>query len=237
MKNATKVLLFFLLFSFIIAVASGGYTVTPYVTPYSLSTGPYDASGADAHVSFFQLPLWIQISCITGAVLAFLALFKCIPLVLGRVEELLDNKNRRAILDYVGSHPGCTITDISQNTGLNRGTVKYHLFLLLREQKIVRKNDGNKMYHFKNGGASPERKQEYGYIRNPRKREILMAILNEPGISNATLAERLHLDKSSVHRHLHQFLEEKMIESHWDGKNVGYTVTPEVAKMLAEFSE
>ena len=64
-----------------------------------------------------------------------------------------------------------------------------------------------------------------------------MAILNEPGISNATLAERLHLDKSSVHRHLRQFLEEKMVESRWDGKNVGYTITPEVAKMLAEFSE
>jgi predicted transcriptional regulator len=45
----------------------------------------------------------------------------------------------------------------------------------------------------------------------------------------------LHLDKSSVHWHLHQFLNEKMIEGHWDGKNVGYSVTPEVVKMLAEF--
>ena len=37
-------------------------------------------------------------------------------------------------------------------------------------------------------------------------------------------------------RRLHQFLDEKMIESHWDGKNRGYSVTPDVAKMLAEFS-
>jgi DNA-binding IclR family transcriptional regulator len=62
-----------------------------------------------------------------------------------------------------------------------------------------------------------------------------MAIFNEPGISNATLAERLYLDTSSVHRHLRQFLNEKMIEGHWDGKNVGYIVTPEVAKMLEEY--
>ena len=232
MRRSTAALLFFLLFTINIAAVSAGYIVTPYPP----SNGHYDAAGADAKVSFFQLPLWVQLSCISGAVLTFLALFKGIPLVLGRIEELLDNKNRIPVLEYVTSHPGCTITDISLNTNINRGTARYHLFLLLREHKIVRKNDGNKVYHFKNGGTSPKRKQEYGYLRNPRKREILMAILNEPGISNATIAERLHIDKSSVHRHLRQFLDEKMIESHWDGKNVGYTVTPDVAKMLAEFS-
>ena len=233
MRRSIGVLLFFLIFTLNIAVVSAGYIVTPYPP----SNDHYDAAGADAKISFFQLPLWVQVSCITGTILAFLALFKGIPLVLGRVEELLDNKHRRAIFEYVGSHPGCTITEISCNTHINRGTARYHLFLLLREHKIVRKNDGNKMYHFKNGDASLDRKQEYGYIRNPRKREILMAIFNEPGISNATLAERLHLDESSVHRHLLLFLDKKLIESHWDGRSVGYSVEPEVAKMLAEFSE
>jgi predicted transcriptional regulator len=231
MRWSTAVLLFFLFFTINVTAVSAGYIVTPYPP----SNSHYNAAGADEKVLFFQLPLWIQISCIVGAALGCLALFKCIPLILCRVEKLLNNKNRRAVLEYVSSHPGCTIADISLNTSINRGTVKYHLFLLLRERKIVRKNDGNKMYHFKNGGASPERKQVYGYIRNPRKREILMAIFNEPGISNATLAERLYLDTSSVHRHLRQFLNEKMIEGHWDGKNVGYIVTPEVAKMLEEY--
>lgn len=232
MRRSTAALLFFLFFIINAATVSAGYIVTS--TPPS--NGHYDAAGADAKISFFQLPLWIQLSCIAGAALAFLALFKYIPLILCRVEELLNNKKRHSILEYVTIHPGCTITEISLNTHINRGTARYHLFLLIRERKIVRKNDGNKVYHFKNGGTSPERKQVYGYIRNPRKRAILIAILNEPGISNATLAEQLHLDKSSVHRHLRQFLDEKMIEGHWDGKNVGYSITPEVAKMLAEFN-
>jgi len=232
MKNATKVLLLFLLFSVIIVSVSGDYTVTPYSPP----TGPYDASGADSNVSFFQLPLWVQASWIIGVVIAGLGAIKFGPLVLGRIEELLNNKNRRTILEYVSSHSGCTIADISLNTHINRGTARYHLFLLLRERKIVRKTDGNKMYHFKNGGTSPERKQVYGYIRNPRKRQILVAIQNEPGISNTALAERLHIDKSSVHRHLRQFQDEEMVESHWDGKNMCYSVTPDVEKMLGEFS-
>ena len=81
------------------------------------------------------------------------------------------------------------------------------------------------LHFFKNGGASPKRKQVYGYLRNPRKRQILVAILNEPGISNIALAGQLHLDKSSVYGHLHQFLDEKMVECHWDGKNMCYSVT------------
>ena len=92
------------------------------------------------------------------------------------------------------------------------------------------------MYHFKNGGAGPEREQVYGYIRNPRKRQILVTILNEPGISNIAIAEQLHLDKSSVYRHLRQFLDEKMVECRWDGKNMRYSVTLDVEKMLGEFS-
>ena len=78
MKNATKVLLLFLLFSVIITLASGAYTVTPYSPP----TGPYDASGADANISFFQLPLWVQASWIIGIVLAGLGAIKFGPLVL-----------------------------------------------------------------------------------------------------------------------------------------------------------
>ena len=68
MHTATKVLLLFLLFSINIALVSGGYTVTPYSPP----TGPYDASGADASVSFFQLPLWIQISVLPAFYSPFL---------------------------------------------------------------------------------------------------------------------------------------------------------------------
>jgi predicted transcriptional regulator len=232
MKPSTKVLLFFLLVTINIAVVSAGYTVTPYSPP----TGPYDATGADANVSFFQLPHWIQISWIIGLLFAFIATIKFGPLVLGRIKNLLKNKNRLAILDYIGDHPGCTITDLSMNTQINRGTVKYHLSLLLIERKIVRINDGNRIYLFKNGGICFEKKHVLGYIQNPTKRQILSVILNEPGISNTAIAEKLELDKSSIYRHLCQFLDEKMVECHWNGKNMCYHVTPDVEKILNESS-
>ncbi len=232
MRRSVIVLLFFLLLTVNIAVVSAGYTVTPYKP----AIGPIDSSGADANVSFFQLPLWIQISCITGSLLTFFAAIKFGPVILGRLGDLLNSKNRRAILDYIGDHPGCTITDLSANTRLNRGTVKYHLFLLVRERNVVRKNDGNRMYLFKNGDIDQEKKQVLGYIQNPAKRQILLVIRNEPGINNTAIAERLQIDKSSVYRHLSQFLDEKMVECHWNGKNRCYHVTSDVEKILDESS-
>ena len=67
------------------------------------------------------------------------------------------------------------------------------------------------------------------------KQEILTILQNEPGISNKKIAERLGLDRSTVHWHLQQFLEEKMVESRWDGRNMNYRLTLEVEEILKKY--
>jgi predicted transcriptional regulator len=226
-------IILFLLVLINIHSVSGTYSVVPR----SQFVGPVDdATGADAHVLFFELPLWIQISCIIGTVCAFFSGIKFGPIILGRIRDVLKNRNRGLVFEYIDLHPGCTIADLSANVHINRGTVKYHIYMLMLERKIVQKKDGNKVYLFKNSGNFQEKKQIFGYIRNPAKQKILFTILKEPGISNSVIAERLHLDKSSIYRHLQQFLDEKMVECHWNGKNMCYEVTPEVSKILNNFS-
>jgi len=68
------------------------------------------------------------------------------------------------------------------------------------------------------------------------KQEILRIIQSEPGISNKEIAQRLHLDRSTVYWHLKQFLEEKMIVSQWDGRNMNYTLTPTVDDILEKYA-
>jgi predicted transcriptional regulator len=232
MKYSITALLFLLAFAVNIAVVQGGYVVEPYSFP----VGPFDSGGADASISFFELPLWIQVCWIFGLVLAFFGAIKFGPLVFGRIQNVLKNKNRAAILDYISDSPGCTITDLSNNTGINRGTVKYHLYLLLLQRKIVQEKDGNRKYLFKNGGIPPEKKQVFGYISNPTKRKILLTILHEPGISNTGIAKKIQLDKSTIYWHLCQFLHEKMVVRRWDGRKMKYEVTPEIGEILKTFS-
>ncbi|SNQ59184.1 hypothetical protein [Candidatus Methanoperedens nitratireducens] len=120
-------LLFFLFFFSIVAYAGeGGYTVDSYPT----QNGSIDTSGADATISFWELPLWVQIAYISGVILASLGLLKIIPIVLARIKNLLENQSRHAIFKYILNNPGCTIAEISDQQNMNMGSVKYHIYRL-----------------------------------------------------------------------------------------------------------
>ncbi|MBU4220198.1 MAG: winged helix-turn-helix transcriptional regulator [Euryarchaeota archaeon] len=128
------VLLFFLfIFSFTVHAEKGGYTVEPYAPQKEL----IDTTGADATISFWELPLWIKIAYISGIILASLGLFKVIPIVLARIKNLLENQNRQGIFKYILNNPGCTIAEISDKQEINRGSVKYHIYRLKSEGKIT----------------------------------------------------------------------------------------------------
>ncbi|MEN6443839.1 MAG: winged helix-turn-helix transcriptional regulator, partial [Methanoregula sp.] len=127
------------------------------------------------------------------------------------------------------------IADLSKNTGINRGTARYHLYLLLLERKVVQKKYGKLSYIFANGGRPLEKKRVYGYIMNPTKQKILNLILDHPGISNKEIAERLDLKRNTVHWHLQQFIEEEMVAFRWDGRNMNYILLPEVEAILMEY--
>lgn len=232
MKNSSIALFFLLLLWANVAVVQGGYSVEPY----SPQIGPSDTLGADATVSFLELPLWIQISWIICTLIAIFGIIKFGPLVLGKVRTFLQNKNRNLLLEYIEMHPGCTISDLSKNTGINRGTARYHICLLLIERKVVQRKFGKLSYLFTNGGRPLEKKRVYGYIMNPTKQQILTTILNQPGISNKQIADQLSLKRNAVHWHLKQFLDEKMVISQWDGRNINYILLPEVEEILREYS-
>jgi len=230
MKHPLFTFLFLLIIVVNIIVVDG----ETFVEPYSPQSGPTDSLGADRDVSFFELPLWIQIAEISGFLLAIFGAIKIWPFILGKVKAIIENKNRTVILDYIGNHPGCTISDLSKNTGVNRGTAKYHLCFLTIERKIVRQIDGKQSYLFTNSGTALEKKRVYGYIMNPSKQEILKMIFDNPGISNKEIAERLQLEQSTVHWHIHQFLNERMVMSKWDGRSVNYYLCPDVEEILKE---
>jgi predicted transcriptional regulator len=206
-----------------------------YVVPHSPQNGPSDSLGAERIISFFDLPLWIQTAWIFSVVLGIFGLLTFWPVILGKVKTILQNENRETIFEYIRAHPGCTIANLSKKTGINRGSAKYHLSILLLERKIVWKKENKFTYLFPNSGTAPEKKRMYGYIMSHPKQEILKIIQNEPGISNKDIAQCLGLNPSSVHWHIRQFLDEKMIVSRWDGRDMNYALAPEVEEIMMNY--
>lgn len=227
------VLIFFLFFFSIAAHAQkGGYTEDSVPT----QNGPIDTSGADATISFWKLPLWIQIAYISGIILASLGLFKIIPVVLGRIKNLLENQNRQGIFKYILNNPGCTIAEISDKQEINRGSVKYHINKLKSEEKISFIKMGKFLRLFQNSGAFKVNEQKMAaHLKNEISRLLLWAILENPGITNQELTDKFHLDKSTIHWHIQQFRKDNIVLFEQEGKYKRYFVNADVEMTLLRF--
>jgi len=169
---------------------------------------------------------------------AFLGLMKLIPFVLGKIDDLLKNENRHNILNYIHANPGTTIARISEAQQIERGTVKYHLYKLESEGKIVFRRMGKFSRLFRNSGSfSNDEQKVIAHLQNQNSRSILMTILEQPGITNQELAERLGIEKSAIHWHMEKFIGDGLIRFVSDGKFKRYFVIDNASIMLQKHTE
>jgi len=227
------VLLFVLfVFSFTAHAEKGGYTVEPYTPQEEL----IDTTGADATISFWELPLWIQIAYVSGIILASWGLFKVIPIVLARIKNLLENQNRQGILKYILNNPGCTIAEISDQQGINRGSVKYHIYTIEYEGKIILTKIGKFIRLFQKSGAFKDNEQKMAaHIKSETSRLILRTIFENPGITNQELTDKFHLDKSTIHWHIQRFRNDNIVVFKQEGKYKRYFINTDAKMILLRF--
>jgi len=208
---------------------TGGYIVTP-ATPPGASAVAKDAPAE----SYWDLPLWVQIASAVDSLLIMGWLVSFFPPVAGRIENVLDNRNRYRIFSYVQKNPGCTPAEITTRQNMKNGTVKYHVQMLEAEGMIVLKRMGKFTRLFRSAsGSSDLERVAATYVRNETSRSLLQAIMDHPGITNSNLAEQFQLDKSSVHWHIDRFLKDRMVRFEQDGKYKRYFVSDEAKGVLA----
>jgi predicted transcriptional regulator len=126
-------LFIFLIFSTTALSDDGGYVVRPHADD---GMG-VDSTGADATITFWDLPLWIQVYYVSGLLIALLVSLKIFPAVISCIKRFVKNQNRQNISKYIVDNPGTTKAEISSNLGINRGTVKYHVHKLESDSKIA----------------------------------------------------------------------------------------------------
>ena len=210
------------------ATGTGGYTVTPG-SGIPAGVTPVDAP----QVSFWQLPLWVQVAGALDGILVAFGLFNAAPFLIGKIQNVLDNRNRLSIFNYVISNPGCTPSEISSRQNMKNGTVKYHVQMLEAQGKIILKRMGKYTRLFNTSRAKSEQeKTVFAYIKNETSKNLLCAIIEEPGVTNQRLSERFGLDKSSVHWHMERFLNDKLVTFEQDGRFKKYYAEPCVGRLL-----
>lgn len=203
-----KNIIFALIVIIILAKAVSGVASSgeedEYIITGSTVPGDYiDSSGTDGTRNFEELPLWIKVSVLAGAAASSLFLLKCIPLVTGKIKKKNPNGNRRKILEVIRDNQGSTATEISAFTGINTGTIRYHLYILEKNRDVVPVKTGHICCYFLNGSRyTREQMVIMALSKNETTKQIIHVINERPGISNKSVSGIVGIDKSSVHWHI-----------------------------------
>lgn len=242
MRRISKLIIFisvFLMFNIPgVYAAPDGYNVKPHVYNQDLiDKGLIDSEGADSTITFWDLPLWFQLLYISGFFASCFAIFEITPIIFGRNKDLCDNHNRKAIFEFVSKNPGCSIAEVSETLEINRGSVKYHIKKFNSQSKITIAKIGKftRLFVMDSGIFDDEEKMIISFLRNETCRNLLIDILENPGITNRDLAENFGLDRSTVHWYLDKFQNLNLIKYVPEGKCKRCFLNPVIEQNLAKY--
>lgn len=125
------------------------------------------------------------------------------PWYLERAQQrLLQSPNRRRILERIRAVPGIHMRRLSRDLRIVVGTLEPHLRSLERIQLIVSHKEGRRRSFFAKDQIDVQDVRLLSVLRNRTWRKILVEILNEPGLTFGSLAQRVPRRASTTSYHL-----------------------------------
>jgi predicted transcriptional regulator len=232
-KVCIRLLIFILLITSISSNAFAQYNVGASPLPNAI----IDEGDADKNISFWQLPLWIQVAFVSATLVTLLGAFKLFPVLLGKLKRLTENRRRDRIYTYIQSNPGSTVRDVSRAEGINVGSVKYHVSQLNITQRIVPKKIGKFLRLYQNSNTYSDReKLVLAAFKNETGKQILIYIKDKPGASNKQIAERFGIKESTAHWYMNSFLRDHLVKFVKEGKYKRYHLEDDVLQMVCKFT-
>lgn len=137
------------------------------------------------------------------------------------------------VLKYIIDHPSCTPSEIFHTLGLNTGTTRYHIQMLMREGKIIGFREGKylRLFHISN---------DYWHIAdmigpclgNADYKRILGCIMNEPGITAVEIIRKTNISKAAIGQLVEYLHDKHIISKMRDGKRIKLFLTADAEKIL-----
>ncbi len=124
-----------------------------------------------------------------------------------RARSRLDkNDNRNRIYRFIAERPGSTLYEMSSETELNKGTIRYHLMILNLNHRIVTFNDDDKFvrYFINSNRYSKEEQLLISMLRRDTIKRVIQLLFLKPGLTNSDISNVIGLVDSGVSRYLNE---------------------------------
>lgn len=148
-------------------------------------------------------------------------------------KTVLDNTARVGVFNTVRECPGIHFTELRNQTGMNRGTLRYHLSVLIVTGKINCFRDGIYSRYV----PSEMRMSAYDQIvasrfQNGPDRKIISYLIDHPGMSQRDIAGTLGIVPSVVSSRLTKLHEEGIVTMERSGRTTRVTLTDKAAAVV-----
>ncbi len=142
--------------------------------------------------------------------------------------EVLDNDIRASIFEAIRDDPGLCASEVSERVDAAWGTTVYHLQVLEDHHLITSMKHGRHRRFFENGGTHTGRKDLLATLQNDTTSRVLDTVLEEPGLAQKEIAERVDLTPQALAWHMKRLLNVGMVEKERDGRVVRHFPTDDV---------
>jgi len=210
-------------------------------------SGPYtDTSGADATVTFWELPPRVMLEAVVFSIspllvyplelFFFLKMFAYLGYRKITTASVLNDPTRRKIYDAVTASPGIYFNELARQTGVARSTLRYHLALLKMTGKITASKTGSDTRYFENSGKFSDAEQKIlALLHNGRDRFICEYLIRNPATTRADLEKVLGISGAAVTWHTNRLRDAGVLAVTKTGRTVQYTITPDAHQALGRY--
>ena len=238
-----RLLAFSILFSvLLVAVADAAeYTVRP---SRNVGQEPGISVSGEKVQEIDPIPLWLVLLLSVFPQLAAAPIETHLPLkAVGSLgykrisrKNVLDSPRRLEILRFIKANPGLHFRELLREMSLTRGTLGYHVERLQSAGLLKAIRSRGRIHYFATGSPySAEKEALIIAMSNDTLRGIITQISLNRGAHIEELAEESGLSRATVYTHVKYLERQGIVASEREGRYVGYTLTDNYARMLAEY--
>jgi len=242
----TAVCLIFLFFAVPMSgLLNNGTTVVP-ATDADLSGPNTDTSGADAEVTFWELPPRVMLESVVFSLsplllyplelFFFVKMFAYLGYRKIAAASVLTNATRSRIYEAITANPGIYFNKLARQTGVARSTLRYHIALLKMTGKITATKTGSNIRYFENSGKFSDAEQKIlAFLHNGRERFICEYLIRNPATSRGDLEKVLGISGAAVTWHTNRLRDAGVRAVTNTGRTVQYTIAPDAVRALDKY--
>lgn len=141
--------------------------------------------------------------------------------------------HRDTIVHYIRKHPGNHFSTLMRETGINRGTLYYHLWQLKTHSMVLEVKDGGLTRYFIHlDGFEPLKQKLMFHMDNPIRDHIISMLKADGVVSRKDFIKNLGISGPSLWYHIQLLGRDGIVHGEQEGRQTLYVLSYNAAELL-----